>query len=205
MGFWSKLDEMLRNVVSSANGGLSEIHRLPADNLVLQISKLPTPLSLARQHPGAQSIEMTIHTAGRLTRMRRIFHGCYMRGRNVGYYKPSDRKTGDLWSNHFTDPKTKQVRFYELYGGKLAGILTQSFCRELFMHSLLRTANWCQSEGGAQLIGQFHDEIVVDWTPGHTDLDTCKHNLGAYMGNPPPWAVTFPLEADIKDDYRYTK
>jgi hypothetical protein len=128
-----------------------------------------------------------------------------MRGRNVGYYKPSDRKTGDVWTNHFTDQKTKQVRFYELYGGKLAGILTQSVCRQLFMQCLANTSRWCRTTSGqVQLVGQFHDEIVLDWQPGVISIPTAEHNLARYMSNPGAM-FSFPLEADIKHDYRYTK
>ena len=51
----------------------------------------------------------------------RVIHGAHMKGRNVGYWKPSERKTGDLWVDVFTNPKTKQVQPYTVYGGKLAG------------------------------------------------------------------------------------
>jgi hypothetical protein len=160
---------------------------------------------------------MTVYSnAGPTARLilQRIFHGCYMRGGNVGYYKPSDRKTGDLWRNHFKDPKTKQVRFYELYGGKLAGILTQSFCRELFFEALERAHTWCKNHENVQLVGQFHDEIVVDWKVGPATgtgrftpyrLEDAKRQLETCMSTAPGFAPSFPLAADIKDDYRYTK
>jgi hypothetical protein len=202
VALWDRLNEMLVNVV---NGATAEVHVLPYDQLMLTMSRLPTPTSLDRQHPGAQSIQMVITDYRGRVRLRRIFHGCYLRGRNVGYYKPSDRKTGDLWSNHFTDQKLKQVRFYELYGGKLAGILTQSFCRELFMHSMELVADWCSGpDNQVTLIGQFHDEIVLDWKPGARSLESVKQTLSTLMSNP-GFAVGFPLAADIKDDYRYTK
>lgn len=206
---WQMLDIMLHNVVED-DSPFEKLH-LP-DGLVLELRPVYTPSSLAKQHPRAQSVEMAVRKLpggggghSGLAIMRRVFHGCYVRGKNVSYYKPSDRKTGDLWKRDFIDPKTKQRRFYELYGGKLAGILTQSFCRELFFESLLQVHDWCGRTGGqVQLVGQFHDEIVLDWKPGALDLDKVKYQLGQMMSHS-QLAGSFPLAAEIKDDYRYTK
>ena len=138
--------------------------------------------------------------------LRRYFLGCYMRGRNVAYYKPSDRKTGDLWRSHYVDPKTKVVRFYELYGGKLAGILTQSLCRELFFSCLKAVHKWCREAhaGQLELVGQFHDEIVVDWTPGVLSMPSAQGEMKFHMSNAGDFR-SFPLEAEVKSDYRYIK
>lgn len=51
-----------------------------------------------------------------------------------------------------------------MYGGKLAGLLTQSLCREVFFNSLRWVHTWCDAYPNVRLIGQFHDEIVVDWS-----------------------------------------
>ncbi len=127
----------------------------------------------------------------------------YNRGRNICYYRPSDRKTGDVWRRDFIDPKTKQRRWYEIYGGKLAGILTQSLCREIFFDSLQKVAKWVADEPQLKLVGQFHDEIVLDWRPGPLTLDQTKEQLYRYMSE--CVIPSFPLDADIKDDYRYIK
>lgn len=199
---WERLDEMLHNIVE--RGCVRERMLLP-DGFLLEMQACPTPASLHRQHPNATSVSMkVVHNNGQRFMMR-YFHGCYVRGRNICYYKPSERKTGDVWRNNYTDPKTKQLRFYELYGGKLAGILTQSFCRELFMRSLKQVHDWCGRSGNqVTLVGQFHDEIVVDWKPGAWDLEGTKRALESLMSDPGP-VKSFPLAADIKDDYRYTK
>jgi DNA polymerase len=200
--FWTRLNEMLLDVVR--DGGTPSM-ALP-DGLVLKMKRITTPTSLDRQHPGVQSIQMYIVNGSGHFILKRYFHGCYETGRNIRYYKPSDRKTGDLWKNTFTNPKTKQIQFYELYGGKLAGILTQSFCREIFMESLLRVRNWTWASGAQQvrLVGQFHDEIVVDFQPGVMSLSLARSSLSNLMSHC-SFAPSFPLRADIKDDYRYTK
>lgn len=47
-------------------------------------------------------------------------------------------RRGQLWESQYTDKKTKKREFFSIYGGKLAGILTQSFCRELFFTVLVK-------------------------------------------------------------------
>lgn len=198
--FWQLLDEMLHAAVAGAPSRVLFLH----DGLRLQVRSTTTPESLLKQHPGAQSIMLQVmHNDGTVF-LRRYFHGCYERGRNVCYYKPSERKTGDLWRQRYMDPKTKQLRFYELYGGKLAGILTQSFCRELFFQSLHNVHDWCQRYESVTLVGQFHDEIVVDWRPHDLTLAQAKADLERMMSDPGR-LKSFPLAAEIKDDYRYTK
>lgn len=203
---WQWLDDALHAAVSRKYSSSKQLK----DGFRLIISPGETPASLLRQHPGAQSIEMVIWDRFDVVFMRRIFHGCYVRGRNVCYYKPTKRKTGDLWSGSYVHPKTKQLTFYSLYGGKLSGILTQSFCRELFFRSLIKVHDWVQKVDNLDLIGQFHDEIVLDWWPADTRTDSSRSleeaeavlkNLMSDSGE----AVSFPLAADIKHDYRYTK
>lgn len=196
---WDKLDDGLRLALLQARASVRLAHGMYA-----LIEQRPTPRSLLDQHPGAQTLMLTLLTEQGQVFLRRTFNGCYQRSRNVCYYKPSDRKTGDLWASHYTDPKTKQVRFYDLYGGKLAGILTQSFCREIFFRSLVQVCDWAENYDNVRVVGQFHDEIVLDWSPGAVDLDDTKQALAAFMSNPGPIS-RFPLDADVKDDYRYTK
>ena len=118
------------------------------------------------------------------------------------------------------DPKTKRTTFYKLYGGKLAGILTQSLCRELFFNSLfllkeeIRSPQKRLSEAptNVKLIGQFHDEIVIDWKPPHDpfdwELEQTIQVLQKAMSTPRLGSNTlysFPLEAAVAHDYRYIK
>jgi DNA polymerase len=200
---WDWLNDALHRCISS--GGVPET-LLVRDGYKVVIEGSPTPASLGKQHPGSMSIRLSMIDKNNRALLKRYFHGCYRRGGNIGYYKPSDRKTGDLWKNHFTDPKTKQLRFYELYGGKLAGILTQSLCREIFMRVLLQTQHAFAGRSEVNLVGQFHDEIVLDWKPSTlgSGLSNTMARLDELMSDRGDM-VSFPLEADIKHDYRYTK
>lgn len=200
---WERLDDALNRTLDGSVNITFEV----GDGYAVRLNPCTTPLSLQALHPQAQSIEMLMfkgRSPGEDPVVTRVFHGCYRRGRNVCYYKPSERKTGDLWSSHFVDPKTKQTRFYSVYGGKLAGILTQSFCRELFFRSLQKVHAWTSVVEGVDLIGQFHDEIVLDWTPNGPKFYTVLRTLEAFMSNASDFPG-FPLAADVKHDYRYTK
>jgi DNA polymerase len=198
---WARLNEMLQSVVL-----VSSFERIAlANGLRLEMKRIETPLSLLGQDPNVQSISMELYDSnGRIVLMR-YFHGCYSKGRNICYYKPSERKTGDLWKSGYTDPKTGRWRDYELYGGKLAGILTQSFCREIFFRVLVQVKAFVQQYSGQLgLVGQFHDEIVVDWKPGALGLATAKAALERIMSDAGSMHG-FPLGADIKSAYRYVK
>ena len=203
---WDVLDQLLlKAVVHSAWPGGSFTAPL-ANDLFIEFTRIRTPVSLEKQHPGAKTISMQLYLKGQGQPMlERIFQGCYLRGNQVCYYKPSERRNGDLWSAWYIDPKTKQKRFYNLYGGKLSGILTQSFCRELFFIALQRVTEKVERPG-VRLIGQFHDEIVLDYNPLVTPytVETVKMELEQVMSNPRPF-MGFPLAAEVKHDYRYTK
>ena len=204
--YWAELDEALRRALEF--GSMETVRIGPRKNWKVRVYRWHTPATLTEQHPKAQSIGVDVITDTGEVFLQRVFHGCYMRGNSICYYKPSELKSGDLWKNHFTDPKTKQVRFYSIYGGKLAGILTQSMCREMFFYSLRLLSDLLLDVSNVQVIGQFHDEIVLDWWPDVTtrsvDLDDAKKMLEKCMSDPGPLRG-FPLEADVKDDYRYTK
>lgn len=200
---WATLEELLKKVVVE-----TDMHAMSAigNGMYVRFSRIDTPPSLQKQHPGAVSVKMRIYQSDGAAVLNRVFHGCYLRGRNVCYYKPSSVRSGPLWVGHYTDPKTKQRKFYDLYGGKLAGILTQSFCRQIFFKGLSAVFRWVESVPNMEVIGQFHDEIVVDWwpEPGEISLEIAASNvkiemITAYVGR------NFPLAAEVKADYRYTK
>lgn len=199
---WDQLNEMLQDVVN----GVTESSRWElSDGLVVKISRTTTPASLIEINLHAKSICLSVERNDGTVILNRYFHGCHQRGRNVVYYKPSELKSGELWKDTFIDPKTKHRRHYELYGGKLAGILTQSFCRELFFDSLVRVSEWARRNPNVVAVGQFHDEIVLDWQPGgNLSLEAAKADLNMMMSNT-MLAPSFPLAAEIKHDYRYTK
>ena len=164
--FWEKLGDALTKAVTQRTG----ISVIAADGLLISFVPVGgTPTSLLAQDPDVQSVRMNVWRSGKKL-MSRVFHGCYLRGHNVGYYKPSTLKGGKPWKKTYVDPKTKRSRYYELYGGKLAGILTQSLCREIFFESLARIDLSFADADNVTVIGQFHDEVVVDWVPGDEEV-----------------------------------
>jgi hypothetical protein len=201
--FWWKLDAMLHAVIEGTS--TVERHVLPYDGLELKMKSKPAPDSLLKQHPGSKTLVLEIWQGGDCL-LRRFFHGCYVRGRSICYYKPSELKGGDLWKAWYIHPKTKQRTYYSVYGGKIAGILTQSFCREIFFRVLAQVQDWVDFYPNVNIVGQFHDEIVLDWVPtkGVLDLSSAMIRLEDIMSDPGSLR-SFPLAADIKHDYRYIK
>jgi DNA polymerase len=198
---WEQLNEMLHQVVSGVkNHARWELN----DGKHVLLTSFTPPRSLTDINPHSVSVRMSVNKNDGTVVLNRYFHGCHRRGRNVVYYKPSELKTGELWKDTFIDPKTKLRRHHELYGGKLAGILTQSFCRELFFESMLEVDKWCKTIGQVTPVGQFHDEIVLDVKPGRLDLRDVEHKLARLMSSS-AIAPSFPLAAEVKHDYRYTK
>ena len=217
---WDTIDTLLHKTVDTQSMQSASL----ANGLELRFRPITTPASLRKQHPGAQSLVMELWSTQRMLSglpiLQRVFHGCYERGRNICIYKPSERKTGPAWSSHFIDPKTKKVRFYDIYGGKLAGILTQSMCREMFFHALQDLHHTINGTSNARIVGQFHDEIVVDWVPVNADEQFAQQFDNEYYGLSYDGTLQlvkdsmttvhtafkgFPLEADIKSGYRYIK
>ena len=143
-----------------------------------------------------------------------MFHGVYLRSGDICFYKPSQLKSGLNWVSNYKDPKTGKVIFFKLYGGKITGILIQSLCRELFFDAVRSTFSIFHPVANVNIIGQFHDELVVSWTPqpqhGARDgqvlsLDAAESLLKVAMENLRSTFDGFPLAADIKNDCRYTK
>lgn len=206
--FWAKLDKALHIAVGSQQtatlplaGGLYELYVTPME----------APDSLLTMHPGAVSLQLSVrHSVHRYISMQRYFVGCHLVGNNIGYYKPNETIAGKPWKNTFRDPKTGQTKRFTIYGGKLAGILTQSFCRELFFR-VLRDVSCDMVYPNLKLIGQFHDEIVLEWSPIESvedreqavTLEYAVQQLESLMSTPP--MLDFPLAAEVKFDHRYTK
>ena len=199
--FWATLQRLLEEALA----GRQAIYT--RDDLQVGIDPITAPESLQAMHPGAVSLLLTLKYAGELV-VSRVFHGCYRRGRDICYYKHSDRKTGDPWNRSYEDPKTKRREYYRIYGGKLAGILTQSFCREIFFIGLSSLSRALRSVPNAKLVGQFHDEIVVEWTPPAEPMSGMS--LEEVEGLMDAWMCYsqfqgFPFAAEIKSGHRYIK
>jgi len=197
--FWAALGDALDKAVTT--GHTASVRA--AHGITINFVPTKMPKSLEDQMAAAQSIEMCVWKNGQRV-LTRVFHGCYYRGRNIGYHKPSTLKGGRPWKTKYIDPKTKRPRFYELYGGKLAGILTQSLCREIFFEALEEISIQLDGFDNATLVGQFHDEVVVDWVPGRMSMIQVYNILRDTMST----SVThpgLPMGVEVKHDYRYTK
>lgn len=205
--YWAKLDQLLHDAMQSPPMRPREMHLGPADAGRLIITPHLAPSSLRKQ-TGEETL-CSLHIMFDFNDMQftRVIHGAYLHGRNICYWKPADRKTGDLWSNMFTDPKTKQRRRYSVYGGKLAGLLTQSLAREMFFNSLQDLSKTVARFPNLKLVGQFHDEIVMEWSPPVMPEDAALGPAMTLMENSMSYTTLlgFPLEAVVKFDHRYTK
>lgn len=201
VNYWHELDAALHAAV------MGEITEVALPHGVVQFVPCGAPYSLREQldNHDLSSLNMRVFPHWSNKVLSRTIHGVYLKGRNVGYWKPSERKTGDLWVDRFTNPKTKQQQLYTVYGGKLSGLLTQSLAREMFFDSLRTFKDWSDRHDNVRLVGQFHDEIVVDWgpAPGKPDLLDTMYQLEKAMTT--TVLPEFPLDAEIKSDYRYTK
>jgi DNA polymerase len=199
--YWKNLDHALHQALEQGVG------RVDTGTVNIEILKNFAPTSLTQQ-VGQQMYSLRIEMTHRGDDIvNRVIHGVYEDGNNLGYYKPSERKTGDPWLKDYVDPKTKRRRTYNIYGGKLSGILTQSLCREIFFRSLMAADAAFENIDNVQLIGQFHDELVLDWTQRRTAFD---ESLAEAKGRLQHCMTTtslsgFPLGADIKSAYRYIK
>lgn len=197
--YWYALDAALH---ASMEGAQSVV---PLPHGWVEIVARMAPQSLREQvkDPHLLSLVVKVNDHGSNEILTRVIHGVKSVGRNIQYWKPSERKTGNLWTDQFVNPKTKRPQKYTVYGGKLAGLLTQSLCRELFFSSLRHVHRWVDQQDNVQLVGQFHDEIVLDWVPGNTSLEETVSVLTNEMSLSP--LKEFPLAAEVKHDYRYVK
>lgn len=199
VAYWHMLDSALREALEE-NKPVE--HTLKY--MTVKFTPVTTPQSLFEIHNGTMSMMIQVReSTSAWYLMSRIIHGVHVNGNSISYYKPSERKTGPLWSKTYTDQKTKEVGTYSLYGGKLAGLLTQSLCREVFFSTLLKVSEDVKKMPNVKLIGQFHDEIVLEWEPGAVSLDAAKDMLKGHMSDSP--LMGFPLAADVKHAHRYIK
>lgn len=214
-GFWEHMDTLLKESVRLNRGFHDRIGN------GLSIKTTPFTLdSVTAQHPGAISMAIQILLPDGTPFVTRFVHGLYFKYSTEGnarlcYYKPAERYNGgDLWKPTYQHPKKKDPRtgeplevFNSIYGGKTTGIMTQSFCREMFMESVheffeLLDANEVRN---ALPVGQFHDEIAADWwpvegEPGKAYVQELLEEAMTYCRVP-----GFPLKADIKSAHRYIK
>src|SRR5690606_31473768 len=124
---------------------------VPNTGYKIVFSVTHTPKSITDIRPGASTLRVSFYRHNTLT-FTRWFQGCFYDGRDICYMKPSELKSGPLWHDRWY--KNGQSGRYKLYGGKLAGILTQSLCREIFMHVAFDVENRFNKFANIELIGQ---------------------------------------------------
>lgn len=204
---WKQLDDMLQALVDSGQSTIMQEQAL-LDGHSLIITRVPAPASLTHQRGERMySLEVEIKLQS-VVMMKRVFHGVHLKGRDIRFFKPSQRKTGQLWTDEYVDQKTGLTRHYSVYGGKLAGILTQSWCREIFFQRLEAVSWWVNGVSNVEVIGQFHDEIVLDWVPSDERdavvLEAATSMMRTLMSSTRDMP-SFPLAAEVYSDYRYIK
>jgi DNA polymerase len=199
--YWRRLDDALHDAIEFGSGDA----RIKHGRVVITAQPAPQSLRDQTKNQGLLSLRILLILTDGTVMVNRVIHGTHIVGRNIHYWKPSERKTGDLWVDTWMNPKTKRQQPFSVYGGKLSGLLTQSLCREVFFDSLRDVYDRLSPFPGVnvQLVGQFHDEIVLDWSPGAVALESTKAMLNDCMSRTK--LPEFPLAAEIKHDYRYTK
>ena len=171
---WKLLDDTFHLSVATKQPQV-----LTLGNFSFDFLPIDTPTSITNMHPGAKSFSVRVNTPDG-SWFTRYFHGVYERGSQLVYHKPSSRVTGDPWTDSFTDPKTKQRKHFTIYGGKLTGILTQSLCRELFFKKLKQVTTDFQFVKNVNVIGQFHDEIILEWIPEAAFPSSVRRDWGPF-------------------------
>lgn len=203
--FWHALQAALNEAMEFGMGHVTIPHG------TIDMMAGPALGSIMSQEPGTDLrtlvVDVKVPMKDDVFKFRRIFHGVYRHGNNICYFRPSERKTGNLWVPDFTDPKTGAKRKYSLYGGKLAGVLTQSLCRQIFMHGMGTAYLAFLPTSNVRLIGQLHDELALDVSPPETVLDMNVDEVMAKLKKimSSTDLPGFPLAAEVKKDYHYTK
>lgn len=212
---WETLDDALREAVATQ----AEARRPLANGLRLEITPFTLP-SVSEVAPGSVSLCIKIYTPNEdLPFVARFIHGAemFMGGRGISYHKPAETVREDgLWSkiNKTATQKANQgnkgkrkIVLNTIYGGKLSGILTQSFCREMFFSSAENLSETLAAYPNVKIIGQFHDELNVEWVPSDEplalELEQAIEIVDNIMSVSP--VPGFPLAADVKSAYRYIK
>ena len=204
--YWADLDDLIKDCVATNDvrqfkGAYGLVYRATPFELA----------SMSAQHPGSVSVAVQIIRPDGTPMVTRFVHGLYFKGNKLCYYKPEDSLRGDLWKPTYKHPKLKDDNgnplevYYSIYGGKLAGILTQSMCREMFFESLEALGDALRPCPNALIVGQFHDEIGVDWWPAEDGWSRDEVIAAMEQAMTTCSLDGFPLDAEIKSSHRYIK
>lgn len=152
---------------------------------------------------GTQRLTMSLWNEGDLI-FERVWRGAYitqgMFGDEVIYHRsPKTPSHNRLWVDHSVGEDTDEKYMNKLYGGKLTGVLVQSFARELFFSMVYEIANMLPAT--CLLLGQFHDEVVIDVPVEIAGLvGDLVHDVMSKSPYP-----ELPVDCEVKQAYRYIK
>lgn len=201
---WYALNEAMISALQQSYGEFSELPvGPPGAGYTVRFSASPEGKPIEDVMAGTQMLEMALyHNDSKI--FWRVWRGCYVAqgkyGSEVIYHRsPISPSRSKLWVDHSIDKETKVKYTNKLYGGKLTGVLVQSFARELFFAMLKEIDK--RIPGGARIIGQFHDEVVID-TPLATLGEVSRVVWSVMTHSPYP---DLPVDCEIKHAYRYTK
>lgn len=197
--FWTTLHNMLAKVIRT---GIAVRHRV-TNEFVLVLRPTAAPLSLSELNPDAMSVRMELTGPNGMV-LSRVFHGVHRWDSDFCYYKPSSLKSGPAWVRSVYLEKEKKTVRYKLYGGKLAGILTQSLCREIFFAALAEIHEGLAQWDNCRVVGQFHDEVVIEWEPGGFSLANLMADIEVSMTSESV-IPGLPMAAEVKVGKTYTK
>ena len=194
-------------MLAALQGGFTNDHSVkvgpPSMDYHVDFSTLPEGEPIERIMAGTKMLEMSFWN-GNVKLFWRVWRGCYVTtgqyGPEVVYHKsPISPNHSKLWSDHTVDEETQARYTNKLYGGKLTGVLVQSFARELFFNHLKEIDQ--HLENGEYMVGQFHDEVVIDTSM--SQLEDTERMVAHVMSNSP--FPLLPVGCDVKHAYRYTK
>lgn len=200
--FWQVLQDLLEGAIVSGTTSTWRVDRY-GGQLEISMTRRPMPQGIPDIPPGAYNLDVTVSISRqheKILSYQRTFPGVYQHGRDFRYFKPREAKTGPVWTDRWTDPKTQQVRYHTLYGGKLAGILTQSLAREIFFLQMGEISK--DLDPDTYLIGQFHDELVIDapvWK-----VSSLESYLKSVMASD-DFIPGLPMEVSVGASARYRK
>lgn len=203
-GLWYALNEAM---IAALQGGYATYHSIqigpPTSDYSVRFTTSPEGDPIEKIMAGTKMLEMAVYR-GQTKLFWRVWRGCYITqgkyGAEVIYHKsPISPNHGRLWADHTVDEETKVKYTNKLYGGKLTGVLVQSFARELFFEMLKEIE--ANLPAGSFMVGQFHDEVVIDVSS--LQLAEVEKTVGYIMSHSS--FEYLPVACEVKHAYRYTK
>ena len=175
----------------------------PTSDYTVRFTTSPEGDPIEHVMAGTKMLEMSVWR-GNTKLFWRVWRGCYITqgkyGSEVVYHKsPISPNPMRLWVDHTVDEETKVKYTNKLYGGKLTGVLVQSFARELFFEQLREIDE--NLPAGSFMVGQFHDEVVIDVSS--LRLEEVERMVDYVMSHSA--FEELPVACEVKRAYRYTK